>query len=115
MEPTVTVRTRRTQHAVTAILVLILVGLIPGYIYYGMLQATPTADTSLVEETPPTSEQLAAAQRQAVLNALATAAPDARTPAEKAKIMSALETSSSVETKRTPAERQAILDALKSN
>jgi hypothetical protein len=95
-------QTKHLRGIITVGLLLVLVAIVAGYIYYG-IQLASQEDVPLAETVPTSGGD---ERRQAILDALVNA-PTA-TPEERAEVLKALESAPVVD----PERRSAVLEAL---
>jgi predicted negative regulator of RcsB-dependent stress response len=96
MQPISDIRTfqKRTEFVLSIILILIIIGLVGGYIYIGMRKAQQTDVTSnqaddVVDDRVPTAEEQRSITIQAIEQQNKSATP--KDPAEKAAVVTGLE------------------------
>ena len=99
---------------VTMLLILILVSMLAGYIYYGMYYAKNAANVAVVEEVPaPTESDAMTARRAQIIAALNMKAASVMSAEEQAAVTASLGTKSApVESEEAKSKRAAIVEAL---
>ena len=110
------------QRSITIGLAVLLLLILSGYVYFGMQQAKQgdVVVSQPISTTTPlvTSEQMTHEQKQAILNALSSAADASSTMSVEArqKILNSLQTNSNAtETAMTEEARLKILESLQKN
>lgn len=112
MEPHVTQSSKKIQLCITGVLMLVLITLLGGYIYYGMyLARTETAPETPVAPSTVMSDEDGAARRGQILDALTQESETSLSIEEREAVLETLSAESGTPS-QTEEERIQILDAL---